>query len=148
MQYSVCDASVVVVGRIVDYEIVRPQDEVSKHWRKTYGQNDVLSYYARFTVVVDEVLAGKPPSVVSVTWDNSTFGAPKKMKDGAYLIGLLQPGAPRPPLRGPSATVLPPQEPHTLAVLQAPCAPAFILDASSADAKKIRDMLTPPPTGR
>jgi hypothetical protein len=138
-------ASVVVVGRIVDYEIVRPQDEVSKFWRKTYGQKDVLSDYARFKVVVDEVLAGQPPKVISVIWDNSTFGEPKKMKDGSYLIGLRGPGSARPPLRGPSATILPSQEPNSLTVLQAPCAPAFILDASSADVKTIRDLLIPLP---
>ena len=141
-------ASVVVVGRIVDYEIVRPQDDVSKLWRKRYGQKDVLSDYARFKVVVEEVLAGQPPKVISVTWDNSTFGLPRKMKNGSYLIGLREPGSELPPLRGPSATILPSQEPNALTVLQAPCAPAFVLDASSADAKTVRDVLTPPPTDR
>src|SRR5262245_66328864 len=60
-------ASVVVVGRIVNYEIVRPTDEVSKYWRKTSGEKDVLSDYARFNVLVDEVLVGQPPKVITVT---------------------------------------------------------------------------------
>ena len=137
-------ASVVVVGRIVNYEIIRPTDKVSEYWRKTYGQKNVLSDYARFNVLVDEVLVGQPPTVISVTWNNSTFGEPKTMKEGPYLIGLREPGSKTPPLRGPSATILPSQEPKSLTVLQAPCAPAFILDASSAEAKAIRDMLAPP----
>lgn len=118
-------ASVVVIGRIVDYEIV--------------------PNYARFNVLVDEVLVGQPPHVISVTWGNSTFGLPKKMKEGPYLIGLRAPDSESPPLRGPSATVLPSQEPESLTVLQASCAPAFIFDASSAEAKEIREKLSTPP---
>ncbi|MDR0674176.1 MAG: hypothetical protein LBF93_11125 [Zoogloeaceae bacterium] len=135
-------ADVVVVGRIANYEIVRPTDEVSEFMRKTYGQKDVLSDYARFDVLVDEVLVGQPPAVISVTWDNSTFSEPEKMEEGPYLIGLREPASQAPPLRGPSATILPSQEPGSLTVLQAPCAPAFIFEATSASAKTIRDILT------
>ena len=141
-------ASVVVVGRIVDYKIVRPQDEVSKHWRKANGQKDILSDYARFNVVVEEVLAGQSPKTISVTWDNSTFDEPRRMGKQAYLIALRQPGSELPPLRGPSATILPSQEPDLFTVLQASCAPAFIFDASSATAKKIQHMLKQSETNR
>jgi hypothetical protein len=129
-------ASVVVIGRITNYEIVRP--------KKDYA----LSDYARFKVLVDEVLVGQPPKVISVTWDNSTFGEPEKMAEGPYLIGLRDPGAKRPPLRGPSATVLPSPEPEALTVLQAPCAPAFIIKATSDSAKKIREILNGSPDDR
>jgi hypothetical protein len=148
-------ASVVVIGRIVDYEIVldqavrkerkemleRSADKSTEYWRLMSEQKDFLSDYARFKVLVDEVLVGQPPRVISVTWDNSTFGEPETMKDGRYLIGLRKPGAESPPLRGPSATILPSPEPKSLTVLQAPCAPAFILEATSAEAKTIRKML-------
>ena len=148
-------ASVVVIGRIVDYEIVldqavrknrkemleRSADKSTEYWRLMSEQKDFLSDYARFKVLVDEVLVGQPPNVISVTWDNSTFREPEKMKEGPYLIGLREPGSKSPPLRGPSATILPSPEPKSLTVLQAPCAPAFILEATSAEAKTIREML-------
>lgn len=148
-------ASVVVVGRVLDYEIVldqavrkerkemldRSADKSTKFWRLMSEQKDFLSDYARFRVLVDEVLVGQPASVISITWDNSTFGEPEKMKEGPYLIGLREPGSKSPPLRGPSATILPSPESKSLVVLQAPCAPAFILEATSAEARKIREML-------
>lgn len=148
-------ASVVVVGRIVDYEIVldqkirkerkemleRSADKSTEYWRLMSEQTRFLSDYARFKVLVDEVLVGQPPSVINATWDNSTFGEPETMKEGPYLIALREPGSRIPPLRGPSATILASPEPGSLTVLQAPCAPAFILDATSAEAKTIRKML-------
>jgi hypothetical protein len=148
-------ASVVVIGRIVDYEIVldqkirkerkamldRSTDKSSASWRMMSEQKNFLSDYARFKVVVDRVLVGKSPKVVSVTWNNSTFGEPEKMKKGSYLIGLHEPGSKRPPLRGPSATILPSPDPKSLTVLQAHCAEAFILDTTSAEAKRIKEML-------
>lgn len=148
-------ASVVVIGRIVDYEIVLAQavrkerkemlessaDKSTEYWKSMSEQKHFLSDYARFRVLVNEVLVGQPPNVISVTWDNSTFGEPEKMKDGPYLIGLREPGSKSPPLRGPSATILPSPEQNSLTVLQAPCAPAFILAATSAEAKTIRKML-------
>ena len=134
-------ASVVVVGRIENYEIVQPTDARSNFWRSKSKSKRVLSDYSRFDVVVDEVLAGHPPQVIPVTWDNSTFGEPDAMKAVQYLIGLREPGSKSPPLRGPSATTLPTPEPDSLTVLQAPCAPAFILEATSDEARTIRDAL-------
>ncbi len=134
-------ADVVVVGRIKNYEIVRSTDEYSEFLRNKYGQKDLLIDYARFNVSVDEVLVGQPPAVISVTWDNSTFGEPEKMKEEPYLIGLRKPGSKVPPLRGPSATILPSREPGSLTVLQAPCASAFIFEAKSIKAKVIREIL-------
>jgi len=149
-------ASVVVIGRIVDYEIVLDQvvrkerkemlersvDKSTEYWKSMSEQKEFLSDYARFKVLVDEVLVGQPPHVISVTWDNSTFGEPEKMKDGRYLVGLRKPGAKSLPLRGPSATILPSPEPKSMTVLQAPCAPAFIFEATSAEAKTLRKMLS------
>lgn len=134
-------ASVVVVGRIENYEIVQATDERSNFWRSKSRSKRILSDYARFEVVVDEVLAGHPPQVIPVTWNNSTFGEPEAMKAVPYLIGLREPGSKTPPLRGPSATTLPTPEPESLTVLQAPCAQAFILEATSADVQEIRALL-------
>lgn len=148
-------ASVVVIGRVVDYEVVLDQkvrkerkemldsyaDKSTEFWRLMSEQTGFLSDYARFKVLVDEVLVGQPPSVITVTWDNSTFGEPDTMKEGPYLIGLREPGSMIPPLRGPSATILPSPEPTSLTVLQSPCAPAFILEATSAEAKTVRAIL-------
>jgi hypothetical protein len=148
-------ASVVVIGRIVDYEIVldqkvrqerkemldRSTNKSSEYWRMMSEQKHFLSDYARFRVLVDKVLVGNSPSIISVTWNNSTFGEPEKMKKGPYLIGLREPGSKSPPLRGPSATILPSPDPKSLTVLQAPCAPAFILESTSAEAKTIKKML-------
>jgi hypothetical protein len=148
-------ASVVVIGKIVNYEIVldqqvrkerkemldRSTDKSTEYWRMMSEQKQFLSDYARFNVVVDKVLVGKSPKVISVTWDNSTFGEPEQMKKGQYLIGLRKPGSNIPPLRGPSATILPAPDPKSLTVLQAPCAPPFILEYESDEAKKIKAML-------
>jgi hypothetical protein len=148
-------ANVVVIGRIVDYEIVldqavrkerkemleRSADKSTEYWRLMSEQKRFMSDYARFRVLVDKVLLGQSPNVISVTWDNSTFGEPEKMKEGSYLIGLREPSSKSPPLRGPSATILPSPEPDSLTVLQAPCAPAFIFEDTSAEAKTIREIL-------
>jgi hypothetical protein len=148
-------ARVVVIGRIVDYEIVldqkvrkerkemldRSADKSTEYWRMMSEQKHFLSDYARFRVVVDKVLVGKSPNIISVTWNNSTFGEPEKMQKGPYLIGLRESGSKSPPLRGPSATILPSPDPKLLTVLQAPCAPAFILESTSAEAKTIKKML-------
>lgn len=156
-------ANVVVMGKVVNYHIVKDQlfrqqhkemlehapNKGSPEWAEDYAwvtsdKTRFLSDYARFDVQVDEVLAGKAPKVITVTWNNPTFGEPESMPEGPYLIGLRQRGSKIPPLRGPSATMGPAPEGASLTVLQAPCAPAFLLDASSAEAKTIRDLLAAP----
>ncbi|MGV8676931.1 hypothetical protein ACV356_27520 [Pseudomonas aeruginosa] len=135
-------ASVVVVGRIQNYEIVQATDERSKFWRAKSKSKKILSDYARFEVVVDQVLVGQPSQVIPVTWDNSTFAEPEAVKAVPYLIGLREAGSKTPPLRGPSATILPSPEPNSLTVLQAPCAPAFIFEVTSAEAQEVRGLLS------
>ncbi len=137
-------ADVVVVGRIQKYEIVQPTDKRSNFWRAKSKSKKILSDYARFDVVVDEALVGQPPQVITVTWDNSTFGEPEAMKSVPYLIALRESGSKAPPLRGPSATTLPNPEPSLLSVLQAPCAPAFIFETTSVQAETIRSELGQP----
>jgi hypothetical protein len=148
-------ASVVVIGRITNYEVVLDQavrqerkkelarPNLPPEYRKALSrQKSFMSDYAHFNVLVDEVLVGAPPQVLSVTWDNSTFGEPKKLDEGPFLIALRKQDAQTPPLRGPSATILPVPEPQSLTILQAPCAPPFMLKATSAETKKVRDLLS------
>lgn len=156
--HDIKSASVVVVGRIVDYEIVQDQaarkerkemlarstDKLSETWRLMSEQQDFVSDYARFRILVDEVLVGQPPSAISVTWHNSInsrFGEPEHMKEGPYLIGLRERSNSM-PLHGPSATILPAPEPNSFAVLQPRCASAFFLKAKSTDAMIIRKILS------
>jgi hypothetical protein len=145
-------ADVVVIGRIANYRIV--QDEGFRWRRQQLARRDLppdlrrrfrrqrsfLSDYARFNIMVDQVLVGRADRALAATWDNSTFSEPAMMPRGSYLIALRRPISPAPPLRGPSATVLPtPRDGLTL--LQAPCASAFIFPIDSEEARTVRSLL-------
>lgn len=145
-------ADIVVVGRIVDYRIVRDpvarqryRDMVasSPKWREIMPKEPrgFMTDYARFDIVVDEVLRGKAPDRLAATWDNSTFGEADDMGPDTFLIALRDPKSPMPPLRGPSATVAPNPAPATLTVLQAPCAAPFMFESSSKEAAELRQIL-------
>ena len=118
-------ASIVVVGRIENYRIVPNR----------YGD------YARFDIRVDKVLKGSPPKTLTVTWDASTFGNPKTMPAGQYVIALRDPASKAPPLRGPSATIFPAPEPGRLTVLNPPCTTGFIFPSASPEAVEIGRIL-------
>ena len=145
-------ADVVVVGRIDKYRIIRDESfrrrmllspHLSPDMRKMYAdpKQGLLSDYAHFDIQVDEVLLGKAGARISVTWDNSTFGEPDRMAPGQYLIALRRPGSPSPPLRGPSATIIPSPDRNALTILQAPCSSAFIFNVDSDQARAIRKIL-------
>jgi hypothetical protein len=144
-------ADLVVVGRITGYRIVRDEafrqrmlsnPKLTPDMRELYkGPGSLLPDYARFDIEVQEVLVGQAPRRLSVTWDNSTFGEPKTLPPGPYLIALRKPSSAPPPLRGPSATVFPTPEPDLHTLLQAPCASPFLFEAASDDAGKVRRLL-------
>lgn len=145
-------ADVVVVGRILNYRIIRDEalrrrmlasPHLTADMRSIYEdpRKTLLPDYARFDVQVEEVLVGRAPKRVSVTWDNSTFGEPDQMNAGPYLIALRRPGSAGPPLRGPSATIAPNPDPKALTLLQAPCSSAFIYEVRSEQARTIRRIL-------
>lgn len=145
-------ADVVVVGRIANYRIIRDEEfrrrmlkapSLPADLRKMYQdpKQSLMTDYARFDIDVEEVLAGRAPTRLSVTWDNSTFGEPDRMKPGRYLIALRWPNSASPPLRGPSATIMPSPDLKTLTLLQAPCSSPFIYEAGSEEARVIREML-------
>ncbi|WP_395022720.1 hypothetical protein [Dongia sp.] len=142
-------ADVVVIGRIANYTIVLDQawrEEMKKRAQepgispelKEFYLTDrgFLTDYAKFDVLVDEVLVGKAPEALTVTWDNSTFSEPESMPSGPFLIALTDPRKGLMlPLRGPSATIMPNPEPAALTVLQAPCSDAFIFETTSEEAR-------------
>jgi len=142
-------ADVVVVGRIANYAIV-PDAEGRRRLRHLLHipadsprarEMTVLGDYARFTILVDEVLAGRAGPTLIATWDNSTFPEPETMAPGPYLIALRDPRSRMPPLRGPSATILPNLEPGSLTLLQAPCSAPFLFEAGSEQAAAVRRIL-------
>lgn len=144
-------ADVVVVGRISDYRIIRDEafrrrmlsnPRLTPEMRRIYqGAGSLLPDYARFDILVDEVLVGQAPRRLSVTWDNSTFGEPEQMARGPFLIALRRPSSPQPPLRGPSGTIRPSPVRNLFTVLQAPCAGAFIFESASDDASAVRRII-------
>ncbi|HKP25763.1 MAG TPA: hypothetical protein VJV39_17980 [Dongiaceae bacterium] len=143
-------ADVVVVGRISNYAIVRDptirqelanSPDISPQRRESLENESFLGDYARFDVLVDEVLVGKAPQTLVVTWDNSTFAEPKAMPSGPFLIALRDPRFGTLPLRGPSATILPNPEPASMTVLQAPCSDPFIFASDSEKARAILQIL-------
>ncbi len=145
-------ADTVVVGRVAGYTIVRNREfrrrmlqarDLPDDLRKIYADpnSTLIGDYARFDVLVGEVLAGRAPRTLRVTWSNSTFGLPKSLPSGPMLIALAAPGGKRPPLRGPSATIVPNREPGLPTVLQAPCASPLMFAANSAEARAVRRIL-------
>ena len=144
-------ADQVVVGRISHYRIVRDMQfrhkmladpTLSADERKFYsGSAGLISDYARFDIDVDEVLVGRAPHRMTVTWDASTFAEPDTMPAGPFLIALRTGLSTIPPLRGPSGTHLPNPDLARPTVLQAACSEAFIFESASDQARKIRAIL-------
>ena len=152
-------ADVVLVGRISNYTIVRDNAQrqrmlslpnLAPDMRKLYQdpRQSLIWDYARFDVQVDEVLFGKAPRRLSVTWDNSTFGEPSELPRRPFLIALRDPTSRIPPLRGPSATIQPSREPGRLTLLQAPCSSPLMFESTSDNARAIRQILKARSQGR
>ena len=119
-------ADMVAVGRIDNYERV--------------GNEGLISAYATFDVLVDEVLLGDAPREITVTWDNSTFTEPETMAPGPFVIALRDPGSRMPPIRS-SGSIFPNPKPDLSTLLQAPCSSPFMFVSGSEEAKAIRQML-------
>ena len=144
----VARADVVVVGHIVDYELVpdletridrqqryrqsyltnpeipqESRDAMARVWeRDTFPGGD----WARFTIEVREVLAGESPPRLRVAWTNGTYGLPEQMEPGPYVIALWQTGYP---------------EPELLTVVQELCSPSFILEYGSVEAQVVGQLV-------
>lgn len=129
-------ADVVVLGRITNYEIVARRDPRPEDRTHFWG-----SGHARFDLVVDEVLAGRAGTRLSVAWINSTFAMPRAMSSGQYLIALVDPGFRPVPLRGPGNIILSAPEKGLLIPLQAHCSEAFMFESMSEEALAVRRIL-------
>jgi hypothetical protein len=125
-------ADTVVVGRIANYEVVTP-----------VGKEPGLIWdYAQFDILTDEVLKGSASPTFKVTWDNSTFGEPDSIAPGQYLVALRNPESTSiPPLRGPSAMIMPRPESAIPTLLQAPCAQPFMFQTTTKEAVEVRKIL-------
>jgi hypothetical protein len=130
-------ADTVVLGRIANYS------RVSEKGDPFIG---LIYPYSRFDIVVDEVLKGHAPPVLTVTWVNSTFAQPEKVgPPGKYLIALQSPeSAVVPPLRASSAAIMELPQPDLPTVLQAPCSVPFMFEGGTKDAAVLRSLLTHP----
>jgi hypothetical protein len=152
-------ANTVVIGRIENYRIIRDL-AARERWhalnRKLLAQPDIdaefrkflqkepegfLPDFARFDIVVAEVLAGTAPERLTVTWNNSTYGEPSALPDVPMMIALQDARSRKPPLRGVSAYISPAPDPDLPTVLQAPCADAFLFEAASLRAKAVRSAI-------
>jgi hypothetical protein len=148
-------ANTVLIGRVENYRIIR-HDPSGRTPDAVAKSADLIWDYALFDVIVDEVLVGKAPKRISITWDNSTFGEPDTLPSGPFLIALRDPTAPIPPLRGPSGTIFPAPRQDLPTLLQAPCSSPFLLPVADAEARAVRAILAtktkpkpkPKPTGR
>jgi hypothetical protein len=100
-----------------------------------------LTDYARFDVVVNEVLLGEASTVLSVTWHNLTYGEPETMPAGPYLIAIRDPHS-DPAFTGTrvDGLVQSPDQ-RSPVVLQTICSEPFIFSVSSERARAIRDAL-------
>lgn len=140
----------VVLARITGYEMVRDeeahrraQDLMAKlaPGRPRPAKVRLMSDHARITLAVDEVLLGEAVESLTVSWVTPPYDEDFPLPPGAFVIALRNPASSIPPLRGASATILPPPEPGLLQVLQAPCAPAFFFAETDKRASQLRDIV-------
>ena len=158
---DVRDADLIVVGRIADYRRVpRPSVRADDQEipptppgmppevrRLIPGQAGHPADYARFTVLVDEVLAGEAGATFEATWNNPSSAEPESMASGPFLIALRRPASPRPSPGAPSVSAPPFPVPHLPTLLQEPCAPPFLLESGSEEADDVRRILNAPGPG-
>lgn len=147
-------AATVVVGRVENYHIVPDENghqrrrallttpDLSTMLREGLARQDSIGTdYARFDVVVDEVLIGRPVRSFSAVWDSVTLPEPKQIGAGPFLIALYDPNSPTPADYSFGDDVSLSRKLALLTVLQAPCTRAYFLDANSRDARGVRRFL-------
>jgi predicted LPLAT superfamily acyltransferase len=143
-------ADVVVVGRIANYHLALDpklqeklreklgnSPDMAPDVRKLLEKQLLTTDHARFDILIDRILAGQPPSTLTVTWSNSTFGEPATMPAGPFVIALYDPAA-RPDRISGALSGL---KDGSLTVLQAPCSGAFIFPVESEEAAAVRAIL-------
>lgn len=144
-------ADLVVVGRIINYEIIvepktseKRQAFLEKHsrFKKIFKEFPWgLPSYARFEIVVEKFLLGQAKNKIIVNWKNSTFGEPKSMPADKYLIALRSSKSKKTRNPGLNAQELSTLSPQVFTVLQGSCSTAFIFDNTSKHASDVRQIL-------
>lgn len=119
-------ADVVVVGRVSNY-------------RMQQGMR------ARFDVHVTETLKGKASTKLLIFWHNWTFGSPKKLEPGPFLIALRKPNASDLSFEESKDASLASRKSDAMVILQDICAPAFLFPAASQTAIDVRAILNGEP---
>jgi hypothetical protein len=119
-------ADAVLVGQVVDYEVVKIGDESSQ------------LNYGRFNVKIEKVVAGdvlnnlNTDGSLTFTLVDSAFGAPADFQRNVpYFFAL----------RDPSGVTMPTLESDRFTVLQAPCSKAFIFKDSSPQSQILQQVL-------
>lgn len=144
-------ADAVITGRILNYRIIRDQKfrnemlanpNLSKEERAYYRSGEpLMSDYALFDISVDRIWAGKAAAKVQVKWRNESFGLPKRMGAGPFLIALTYPNSTkRLPMWGAGA--------DRTTMLQAPCSSPFLFEMGSKDAQAVLKKLNQRPHSR
>ncbi|QIG81574.1 hypothetical protein [Stakelama tenebrarum] len=127
---DVRQADIVIDGVLTGYKVVSP------------GRPGTLDDYGLLTIRVDEALRGEVSGEVQIYWWNSTFAMPEKVKLGErVLVAAARANHAGLPLRGTSATVYGSRRPDLPQLLQAPCAPAFLLPYTPVAAQNIVTLL-------
>jgi hypothetical protein len=149
-------ADLVVVGRIKNYHVVwdakvseereavldgLPEGSTAEMGENLESQTPFVRSYARFDILVDEVLRGTASDTVSATWYSWKFEEPSFLEGEPFLIALIARGSMQAPLYGQITTVMPPPDDVSMIVLQALCNDAFVIPEASAEVQDIRAIL-------
>lgn len=78
---------------------------------------------------------------IRASWPNSTFQLPEKMPKTRSIFALRRAGSAQPPLRGPSGYIPADPKDAEFTILQAPCAPPFIMPYSEMGSENIQEIL-------
>ncbi len=145
-------ANIVVIGTIIDYKIVKNEKfrrqmlkskYLSAEDRRIYAGSELLrTDFARFKIVVSQVLFGTAPKTLSVSWDYpESLDIPKRMANRPLLIALHWRYNDVFFRQGGSYSTLSDRDPKLVTILQAPCAGPFIFDSVGSDARAIKVIL-------
>lgn len=149
---DIVHADQVVIGRIVNYRIIRNEtfrrrllgyENLSEQDRKFYTSPDttLMSDFARFDIVPERIIKGPEKESFDVSWYNSTFGIPATLSDGRYLVALSDMKQTSSPDSESRNHVADNSDAAPASVWQAPCASAFIISDDHPDFELAQSVL-------
>lgn len=158
MAKQLAASDLVVVGTVENYEIVLDQEARGAGWKaiekltpetspgkRRLIERHVWNFadYARFDIVVEEVLAGDAPERVKVYWPGTMFGETGEKLAGPRIFALLAPNTVQSGDRLHVFSDPSPREPNARLILSRDCGPFFTDPVGSDSADEIRAALTP-----